>query len=110
MNRAQFDEIALGFKSSEITDTGVDENADGTLSPWQRGRVTLSAMCHDEELLMAFDFVEYDGKGFEIAEEPYVKYNFRLVDDYFYAIDIDAQSLLDSVPWEWHVKMELICA
>jgi len=109
LNRAQFADASFQFKASEITDSGSDENEDGTLSTWYRGTVTLSAMCHDEELLMQFDFVEYDGKGFEFAEEPYLKFNFRLVDDYFYALDIDAQSLLESVPWEWHVKMELIC-
>ncbi|SCZ84783.1 hypothetical protein [Nitrosomonas mobilis] len=110
LNRAQFDAIAFGFKSSEIADSGIDENADGTMTSWDRGTVTLSADCHGEELLMEFDFVQYDGKGFEIAKEPYVKFNFRLVDDFFYSTDIDAQGIIDSVAWEWHVKTDLICA
>ena len=110
VNQAQFDEIVFSFKSSEITDSGIDENEDGTMTSWDRGTVTLSADCHGAELLIQFDFVEYDGKGFEIAKEPYVKFNFRLVDDFFYEIDADAQKIIDAVPWEWHVKMELICA
>lgn len=110
LNRAQFADASFQFKSSEITDSGIDENEDGTLTSWDRGTVTLSADCHGEELLMEFDFVQYDGKGVEIAKEPYLKFNFRLVDDYFYEIDADAQGIIDSVAWEWHVKMSMICA
>lgn len=100
LTKQQFSDVVFRFKSAEVTDSGADKNAAGTKLDWERGTVTLCADCDGEELIMQFDFILYGGGNIELAHEPDVKYNFRVVDEFFYTVVEDAQSIMDSVPWK----------